>query len=106
MKYFAQRIIAYYDIGRRDISTFALRHALKMEKTLGFTGLVYQEMLFELIAEELRNSLSFANALMSVSAKDIVCSAAMGSCHVEVYFIRYTILTFLCNLILFLHVTE
>ena len=70
-----------------------------MEKTLGYTGLVYQEMLFECIAEELWKSLSFVNALMSVSAKDIICSAAMGSCNVEVYFIRHTILTFLCNLI-------
>ena len=87
IKYFAKRIIAYYNIGHRDICTFALGHALKMEKTLGFTGLVYQEMLLECITEKM-NSLSFVETLMSISAKDILCSAAMGSCNVEVHFLR------------------
>ena len=86
IKYFAKRIIAYYNIGHKHIGTFALGHALKMEKTLEFTGLVYQEMLLECTTKKMDN-LSFVKTLMSISAKNILCSAAMGSCNVEVHFI-------------------
>ena len=94
IKYFAKRIVEYYDIGRKDICTFVLGNALKMEKKLGFTGLVYQEMWHKCIADRNVNSWNFVKMLMSISAKDILCSAAMGSLNIEVCFRRSIILQF------------
>ena len=88
IKYIAKKIVEYYDIGRKDICTFVLGNALKMEKELRFTGLVYQEMLHKCIADKDVNSWTFVKTLMSISAKDILCSAAMGSLNIDVCFRR------------------
>ena len=69
--------MAYNDIERKDIGTFILEQALKLEQMFGFNGLVYEEIMASLAAEKDWKTLSF-------DIKDILFLAALKSQKLEV----------------------
>ena len=69
--------MAYNDIERKDIGTFVLEQALKLEQMFGFNGLVYEEIMASLAAEKDWKTLSF-------DIKDILFLAALKSQKLEV----------------------
>ena len=76
-KYLAKRVVAYNDIERKDIGTFVLEQALKLEQMFGFNGLVYEEIMASFPAEKDWKALSF-------DIKDILFLAALKSQKLEV----------------------
>ena len=69
--------MAYNDIERKDIGTFVLEQALKLEQMFGFNGLVYEEIMVSFAAEKDWKTLSF-------DIKDILFLAALKSQKLEV----------------------
>ena len=84
LKRLAARILKYDEIRREDIATFILYHTLNLEKKLGWTGVIYNELLTEcrkrkLLNEKETDSSISIKRVRSNSIKDMIFFAGIRS---------------------------
>ena len=96
----AARILKYDEIRREDIATFILYHTLNLEEKLGWTGVIYNELIAEcrkrkLVNEKETDSSKLIKLVRSNSIKDMIFFAGIRSSNFKV------ILKYICASSLF-----
>ena len=89
LKRLAARILKYDEIRREDIATFTLYHTLILEEKLGWTGVIYNELIEEcrkrkLVNEKEKDSSIFIKLVRSNSIKDMIFFAGIRSSNFKV----------------------
>ena len=84
LKRLAARILKYDEIRREDMATFILHHTLNLEENLGWTGLIYTELIVEcrkrtLVNEKETDSSILIKLVRSNSIKDMIFFAGIRS---------------------------